>query len=309
MDIRSIVVHLDRLDNEMRMRLEDCRRMILSLGSTVPPGSESALRSSSSDKPPFTSRADSEIPERGDSPSVLWIESLERKLQHVRIALFAPEYLAQHQEFTDEDQALLIDELLALKERQSVGGPPTPDLAAQPDSTTKTFQTVKTDIPGSCPNCRRFQGGVNWVCVKCGRGIEGFGSPAGGPPTPDLAAQPDDDDDDPLKWILRRILLAKLEPAITKAWQPAGGPPIQDLAAQPDSTTEELKAYDSAYQTINRMERYRIGVYDYNSLVACLRSNFQMLFPTDTARDPQDMIQFMAAELQELRRQLWGKDA
>jgi hypothetical protein len=85
------------------------------------------------DKPPLTSRADSKIPERGESPSVLWIESLERKLQHIRIAVFAPEYLAQHQEFTDEDQALLIDEILALKERGQAVGRPIPDLAMSPN--------------------------------------------------------------------------------------------------------------------------------------------------------------------------------
>jgi hypothetical protein len=53
----------------------------------------------------------------------------------------------------------------------------------------------------------------------------------------------------------------------------------------------------------------RIGVYDYNSLVDCLRSNFETALPGWVSNDPQNMIQLMVAEIQELRRQLWGKNA
>ncbi len=50
----------------LERRVQELEKRVDSLGSSVPPGSESALRSSSSDKPPFASRSGSEIPERGD---------------------------------------------------------------------------------------------------------------------------------------------------------------------------------------------------------------------------------------------------
>ncbi len=78
---------------------------------------------------------------------------------------------------------------------------------------------------------------------------------------------------------------------------PTGGLPTPDLAAQPDSTTETPWTGwnpDSPTQ--------RIGVYDYDSLVACLRSNYELAFPGEWAGDPQDMIQRMAAEIQNWRR-------
>jgi hypothetical protein len=69
----------------------------------------------------------------------------------------------------------------------------------------------------------------------------------------------------------------------------------------PDPPNPELQAYDSAYQSINRLER--IGVYDYASLVSCLRANCKLVFGDDVAlTDPQDMIQRMAAEVFQLRR-------
>lgn len=51
----------------------------------------------------------------------------------------------------------------------------------------------------------------------------------------------------------------------------------------------------------------RIGVYDYESCVRCLRTNFKMIFGEDALlTDSQDMIQRLAAEIQNLRR---AKDA
>jgi hypothetical protein len=50
--------------------------------------------------------------------------------------------------------------------------------------------------------------------------------------------------------------------------------------------------------------RERIGVYDYPSLVSCLRDNYRTLFPDAPLTDPQDMIQRITAEIQGLRRRL-----
>jgi hypothetical protein len=95
--------------------------------------------------------------------------------------------------------------------------------------------------------------------------------------------------------------------------QPAGGPPTPDLAAQLDSNKQDsdIGAAEETYLCtcpcpIHGALTQPIGVHDYNSLVACLRSNFKLafgenaLFFRDT--DPQDMIQLMAAEIQNLRR-------
>lgn len=85
----------------------------------------------------------------------------------------------------------------------------------------------------------------------------------------------------------------------------SGEPPTEDFAAQLDSNPE-IRAFDEAYQSINRFERsktQRIGVYDYDSLVACLTHNFQMVFFQHAETDPQDMIQLMTAEIQNLRRE------
>jgi hypothetical protein len=46
----------------------------------------------------------------------------------------------------------------------------------------------------------------------------------------------------------------------------------------------------------------RIGVYDYESCVRCLTSNWKKVFPQYPPTDPQDMIQRMAWEIQNLRR-------
>lgn len=59
--------------------------------------------------------------------------------------------------------------------------------------------------------------------------------------------------------------------------------------------------FEVAYQAINRLER--IGVYDYDSCVRCLRENFKLVFGDDSPlTDPQDMIQKLAAEVQNARR-------
>ena len=66
-----------------------------------------------------------------------------------------------------------------------------------------------------------------------------------------------------------------------------------------DSNTEPC--IEEAYQAINRL--HRIGVYDYASCVSCLRTNYKLVFGEDAPlTDPQDMIQRLAAEIQELRR-------
>jgi hypothetical protein len=46
---------------------------------------------------------------------------------------------------------------------------------------------------------------------------------------------------------------------------------------------------------------HRIGIWDYESLVECLKSNFEAAFPGETMRDPQDAIQRLAATVMEMR--------
>lgn len=47
---------------------------------------------------------------------------------------------------------------------------------------------------------------------------------------------------------------------------------------------------------------HKIGVFDYESLVECLRVNFEQAFTGESFRDPQDAIQRMAAQIMEDRR-------
>lgn len=43
-----------------------------------------------------------------------------------------------------------------------------------------------------------------------------------------------------------------------------------------------------------------IGVHDYESLVGCLKDNYERAFPGETMRDPQDAIQRLAATVMTL---------
>lgn len=128
---------------------------------------------------------------------------------------------------------------------------------------------------------------------------------AGGPPTPDPAAQPDLTTTEP--YLDPYYGTPPSEIVDPPMRQQAGGPPTEDLAAQLDSNPE-IRAFDEAYQSINRFERsktQRIGVYDYDSLVACLRTNWEKVADDPGAiRDTQDMIQWLTAEIQTLRRDL-----
>ena len=54
-----------------------------------------------------------------------------------------------------------------------------------------------------------------------------------------------------------------------------------------------------AAATIPRV--HRTGVFDYDSLVECLKSNFERALPELPFRDPQDAIQQLAAELMHRR--------
>lgn len=40
---------------------------------------------------------------------------------------------------------------------------------------------------------------------------------------------------------------------------------------------------------------HKIGVHDYDSLVECLKVNFEQAFPGESFRDPQDAIQMLSA--------------
>lgn len=48
------------------------------------------------------------------------IDDLKRKLMQVRMAVFTPEYLAEHQVFEEADQTALIDAIVELQ-RKAVG--------------------------------------------------------------------------------------------------------------------------------------------------------------------------------------------
>lgn len=48
------------------------------------------------------------------SPAVAWIESLERNLQQIRLAVFPARYLVEHNEFDESDQTGMLDRIIAL---------------------------------------------------------------------------------------------------------------------------------------------------------------------------------------------------
>jgi hypothetical protein len=68
-------------------------------------------------------------------------------------------------------------------------------------------------------------------------------------------------------------------------------PPIRNLA-------KEI-AKENAKE--NTKDKEKIEVYDYNSLVSCLKANFEILYPFAKFNDPQDMIQNIVAEIQTFR--------
>jgi hypothetical protein len=47
---------------------------------------------------------------------------------------------------------------------------------------------------------------------------------------------------------------------------------------------------------------HRIGVWDYESAIECLKSNWEQAFPNEPFRDPQDAIQRMAATIMQSRQ-------
>jgi hypothetical protein len=65
---------------------------------------------------------------------------------------------------------------------------------------------------------------------------------------------------------------------------------------------ETFKAGIEAAPTIPRP--HRIGIWDYQSLVACLRESFDTVFPGEDMCDPQNGIWRLAAEALNLRRKL-----
>jgi hypothetical protein len=269
-----------------------------SLGSSVPPGSESA-RSSSSDKPPLTSRADPEIPERGKirvfgefrlmplSGSTHLCHSGE--ILDCRIERRIPGDTDTYRDFAyfrnGSDAALVISVLASSQPsggfNQPAGGPPTPDLAAQPDSNKKNSDSLGSSVPPGSDSALRGE-------TQEDRDLAGY------------------EDQLAKGWIEGNLdVHERLSEAAERSHTPAGGPRTPDLAAQPDSTPKfDTGDFDEpAYQAINRLERYRIGVHDYASFVSCLRDNFKLIFGEDQPlTDPQDMIQRMTAEIQGLRR-------
>jgi hypothetical protein len=307
----NLHARLEDIHRRLNLIAGDVAFLAQSFGSSVLPGSESALR------------------EIKPNPSTLWSESLERRLQQVRMAVFSPEYLAHHQEFTDEDQTALIDTIVWLWRGQPAGGPPTPDPAAQPvlrDELAFVTQEHKETLD-------RIAEALEDIAIYAAHGFEVRIHSAGGPPTPDPAAQLDSNkktsdglgssvppgsesalrEEGPREsWNLLSELArvkgeldaanqhVKILEADRAQGQPAGGPPTGDLAADLHSNSEKQPPF---------YIKHRIGVYDYNSLVNCLRTNFKTAFPDyesplDPVPDPQDIIQLMTAEIQNLRRQI-----
>jgi hypothetical protein len=358
----------DRFVNNLRdlLRSEIRNEIDKRLGSSVPPGSESVLRSS-----PWPDAIAREFPKNidqslGSSVPPGSESALRGKTQEDIDLERYKKQLAKGQ------VDLSIDVTEQLEEAAERSHRPTRGLVAQLDSNKKDQDILASSVPPNSDSALR--GGdsyrldwlehvgsgsfartlTGWQCAG-GRGptlraaiddsiddVMPPRQPAGGPPTADLAAQPDSNNKDPDslgsavppssesalrgKWrVGSKVKLNVYEAdrpvcqchsfidahAIVAAMnrfaaqapaydfddrQPAGGPPTPDLADSPNSNTEDW------YKT---NVGQRIGVYDYDSLVACLSENFCALFPeTNRLRtpDPQDMIQLMTATIQNLRR-------
>ncbi len=204
------------------------------------PASEVTFGVTNSDKPPLTSRAGSE--------------------SAVRELLDALKIIANAIDPNTDPDKRGSDELLRIARRAirhaEAGGPPTPDLAAQPDSNQKD-QWRRHPTPFDAP-------------------------------TPDLAAQPDSNK----KGQAHELA----EHAYRHAMR-------ADLADGPNSNKIRYTVEDDAGTHTVELSRPRIGVHDYASLVSCLRENYKLVFGSDAPlTDPQDMIQRMTAEIQGLRR-------
>jgi hypothetical protein len=129
--------------------------------------------------------------------------------------------------------------------------------AAQPEKHPHTSTACQHALHNRCRLVCKF---CTSPCMcECHR------QPAGGSPTPDLAAQPDSNPEEDFPEP------AQLGKALIEQW---------------------------ARETQSRP----IGVDDYPSFVSCLRENFKIVFGEDAPfTDPQDMIQRMTAEIQRLR--------
>ncbi len=199
-----------------------------SLGSSVPPGSESALREND-----------------------LGRSTLAYKLQQIRLAVFSPEYLAEHQQFTDADQALLIDEILAMatKGRHPTSGPPTPDLAAQPDSNKKTSDSLGSSVPPGSESEVRWGNVVSSVIPQpLADAYEHHGLPTGHYwvlyEGEWITGNWDGEDWNLANGVTTSSRHVLRGPRLSDP--PAGGPPTPDLAAQPDSIIKTARAAERA---------------------------------------------------------------
>jgi len=84
--------------------------------------------------------------------------------------------------------------------------------------------------------------------------------------------------------------------------EPAAAPPEAATATSAPPNTEQV-FYTPDRRPGEKGYWPEIGGHDYPSWVSCLRTNYKKVFGDDAPlTDPQDMIQRMAAEIQELRR-------
>ena len=231
----------------LRHRLDELEKRVDSLGASLPPGSDSALRETYCDRMwrAQTHRFDSQVPEGKISATFV---------------------------LSDQEYQVLLNTPLP------TSGPPTPDLAAQPDSNKKTPDSLGSTVPPGSESALRGE-------------------------------IPTQEDEDYERWQLQGNL------ARTQG-------ELQRVTADRDQARESLRIavrlklkaqgeLDAAIQHVKILQESRdvkpqgIGVYDYASCVSCLRTNYKIVFGEDSPlTDPQDMIQRMAAEIQGLRREL-----
>ena len=176
------------------------------------------------------------------------------------------------------DVGFLFRESLPSGEQQ--GGPPTPDLAAEPDSTPETTseKLVPVWIRDYIREQIQFQIQPVWKTIK------------------DLT--------DHFVGLASKVPPGS-ESALHGKWRVGSKVPLNVYDG--DRPVCQCHSFLDALDIVNAMngrKPQRIGVYDYDSLVECLRTNFEKVAADpEQIRDPQDMIQLMAAEIQNLRRE------
>lgn len=221
------------------------------------------------------------------------------------------------------DVGFLFRESLPSGEQQ--GGPPTTDLAAEPDSTPETpsEKLVPVWIRDYIREQIRFQIQPVWKTIK-DLTDHFVGLASNVPPGSESALRTSSLSDKPPftsshdsqipergKWRVGSKVPLNVYDGDRPVCQCHSFMDALDIVNAMNSRKPQpigVYDYDSLVACLRtgleRSKTQRIGVYDYDSLVACLRTNFEKIAADPgQIRDPQDMIQLMAAEIQNLRRE------